>query len=135
MDIFTAISKGKIDYSRVVIFILTRKKLKRLMELRATSAELMEALQCEAVDYISNCSPRGFESNMYNDEYSQQLRQYSNPRYVTVVAYKDRFRRSYLIVDVMLAVLLFSGISRKTRETIASAMLKISSGEKICEEL
>lgn len=135
MDIFTAISKRRINYSYVVIFILTRKKLKRLMELRATSAELMEALQHEAVDCISDRSLRGFESNMYNDEYSQQLRQYSNPRYVTVVAYKECFHWTYLIVDVMLAILLFSGISRNTRETIASAMLKIGLGEKICEEL
>lgn len=84
MDIFTAISKKKIDYSHVIIFILTKKKLKKLMELRAKSAELMEALQHEVVDYISYC---------------------------------------------------FRGFREKTRETIASAMLKIGLGEKICEEL
>lgn len=38
MDIFTAISKGKVDYSRVVIFILTKKKLEKLMNLDVASA-------------------------------------------------------------------------------------------------
>ena len=135
MDIFTAIGKRKIDYSCVAIFVLTKKKLKKLMELGTKSPELMEALQHEAVDYISDCSPRGFESNMYNDEYSRQLRQYCVPRYITVVVYRGYPHWTYLVVDVMLTMLLFSGISEKTRETVASAMVKIGLGEKICEEL
>ena len=135
MDIFTAISKRKVDYSYVVIFILTKKKLKKLMSLEAESGELMEALQHEAIDYISDCSLRGFESSMYNDEYSQQLKQYCSPHYITVVVYRGYLHWTYLVVDVMLTMLLFSGISRETRETIASAMVKIGLGEKICEEL
>lgn len=135
MDIFTAISKRKVDYSHVVIFILTKKKLQKLMGLRATSRELMEALQHEAVDYIGSCSLREFESNMYNDDYSQQLKQYCSPHYITVVTYRGYPHWTYLVVDVMLTMLLFSGISRETRETVASAMLKIGLGEKICEEL
>ena len=135
MDIFTAISKRKVDYSHVIIFILTKQELKKLMRLEATSAGLMETLQYEAVDYIGSCSLREFESNMYNDDYSQQLKQYCSPQYITVVAYRWQLRWTYLVVDVMLTMLLFSGISRKTREVVASAMLKIGLGEKICEEL
>lgn len=135
MDIFTAISKRKVDYSHVVIFILTKKKLKKLMRLSATSKGLMEDLQHEAVDYIGSCSLREFESNMYNDEYSQQLKQYCSPQYITVVVYRKYPHWTYLVVDVMLTMLLFSGISRETREIVASAMVKIGLGEKICEEL
>lgn len=135
MDILAAISEEKVNYSNVVIFVLTKKRLKKVNKLVEESVNVMEALHREAVDYIGPLSLCEFESNMYNDNYSQELNRYCEPKYITVVAYKGRFTWSYLVVDVMMACLLFSGISRKTRRIVASALVKIGKGEKICEKL
>ena len=135
MDILAAISEEKVNYSDVIIFVLTKKRLKKVNKLAEESVNVMEALHREAVGYIGSLSSWEFESNMYGDRYSRELNQYADPRYVTVVAYKGRFTWTYLVLDVMITMLLFSGISKKTRKVIASALVKIGKGEPICEKL
>lgn len=135
MDILAAISEEKVNYSNVIIFVLTKKRLKKVNKLVEESVNVMEALHREAIGCIGPLSTWEFESNMYGDKYSQELNQYADPRYVTVVAYKGRFIWTYLVLDVTITMLLFSGISKKTRKAIASALVKIGKGEPICEKL
>lgn len=135
MDILAAISEERVNYSNVIIFVLTKKRLKKVNKLVEESISAMEALHREAIGYIGPLSSRGFESGMHSDKYSRELNQYADPRYVTVVAYMGRFTWTYLVLDVTITMLLFSGISNKTRKIIASALVKIGKGEPICEKL
>ena len=135
MDILAAISEKKVNYSNVIIFVLTKKRLKKVNKLAGESVNVMEALHREAIGCIGPLSSWCFESDMYGDKYSRELNQYADPRYVTVVAYKGRFTWTYLVLDVTITMLLFSGISKKTREVIALALVKIGKGEPICEKL
>ena len=135
MDVLTAISEEEVNYSNVIIFVLTKKRLKKVNKLVEESTNVMEALHCEAIGCIGPLSSWSFESGMYSDKYSRELNRYADPRYVTVVAYKGRFTWTYLVLDVTITMLLFSGISKKTRKVIASALVKIGKGEPICEKL
>ena len=56
MDILAAISEEKVNYSNVIIFVLTKKRLKKVNKLVEESVNVMEALHRETIGYIGPLS-------------------------------------------------------------------------------
>lgn len=99
-----------------------------------TYSNTIMALREAAIEVIEDDSNRGFERDMYNDDISHRLLKYAPDRYAVVVFYDSRFAYIFCQIDLMLAALIFSGITSKNRNGILCTMETLYDGKKVRED-
>lgn len=99
-----------------------------------TYSNTIMALRKAAIEVIEDDSNRGLEQDMYNDDISHRLLKYAPDRYAVVVFYDSRVAYIFCQIDLMLATLIFSGITSKNRNGILCTMETLYDGKKVHED-
>ena len=135
MNLFKILANESIDYRKFKLFVIKKKKGARIMEDKSlTYSNIITALRAAAIEVIENDSNRGFERDMYGDDISHMLLKYASDRYAVVVFYDSRFAYIFCQIDLMLAALIFSGITSKSRNSILRTMGALYDGKKVHED-
>ena len=135
MNLFKILANESIDYRKFKLFVIKKKKGVRIMEDKSlTYGNIIMALREASIEVIEDDSNRGFEWDMYNDDISHRLLKYAPDRYAVVVFYDSRFAYVFCQIDLMLATLIFSGITSKNRNGILRTMETLYDGKKVRED-
>ena len=135
MNLFKILSNESIDYRKFKLFVIKKKKGARIMADKSLMyRNTIMALREAAIEVIEDDSNRGFEQDMYSDDISHRLLKYAPDRYAVVVFYDARFAYIFCQIDLMLAALIFSGITSKNRNGILRTMEALYSGRKVHED-
>ena len=135
MNLFKILANESIDYRKFKLFVIKKKKGARIMASKSlTYSNTIMALREAAIEVIEDDSNRRFERDMYNDDISHRLLKYAPDRYAVVVFYDSRFAYMFCQIDLMLATLIFSGITSKNRNGILRTMETLYDGKKVHED-
>ena len=135
MNLFKILANESIDYRKFKLFVIKKKKGARIMADKSlTYSNTIMALREAAIEVIEDDSNRGFEQDIYNDDISHRLLKYAPDRYAVVVFMILDLRIYFTQIVLMLAALIFSGITSKNRNGILRTMETWYDGKKVCED-